>query len=132
MASPAIQIGDSVIKIKDFWSLVKDASKDIAYTIEEMEVLGLVLSDIEESIKSTNPDEQTPVDSSRAARCMELCKTAADRLEKAVRDLDIEIMKGKIRGKQKTALGKGTIDRLRERLRNAQTLMALSEITYDG
>jgi len=130
IASLAIQIGDSIIKLKDFCSLVKDAPEEIEYLIEELEVLGLVISDIEASITSNQDESTLALDATTVSRCLGLCKRGADALEKAVQELGAELEKGRKRGSFKTALRKGTTDRLREKLRNAQSLMVLSQQTY--
>lgn len=131
VASLAIQIGDSIIKLKDFWGVVKDAPEEIVYLIEELELLKLALSNIEATLGSGEEDSVAPpIDSSTAFRCLDFCKRGADALEKAVTDLGVELEKGRRRGGFKTALRKGATDRLRERLRSAQSLMMLSQQTY--
>jgi hypothetical protein len=130
IASITIQITDSIKKLKDFWDMVKDAPEEIAYMIEEMEVLGLVMSDVERAIKSNTPSAECTVDAIASARCLGLCKRGAEGLEKIVSDLAQELEKGGKRAGFKSALKKNTIDRLRERLRNVQSLMVLSQQTY--
>lgn len=46
IASLAIQVGDSILKVRGFWDRVKEAPEDIRYILEEIETLSLVLSDL--------------------------------------------------------------------------------------
>lgn len=130
ITSLAIQISSSILQLKSFCDLIKDAPEEIRYLIEEMEVLGLIVSDIEATISSNQQVSIPVLDSGAAARCLGLCKRGVDALEAAVRDLAAELEKGKKRGGLKRALRKDTTDKLRERLKNAQTLLVLSQQTY--
>jgi hypothetical protein len=129
IASIAIQTADSVLKLKTFWDSVKEASEDVAYLIEEIEVLGLVLAGIADG-NTQNGESPVEIESTAAARCLELCKRGADTLRKLVEDLASEIGRRKKWGGVKTTLKRNTVERLRERLRSAQTMMLLAEQTY--
>ena len=46
IASLALQVGDSILKLKKVWDSIKEAQDEIRYLIDEIEILHLVLSDI--------------------------------------------------------------------------------------
>jgi len=125
-ASISLQIAESIIKLKNFWSLVKEAPDDIAFIIEELELFRDVASDIETDLNSGDT-VALAMDTRTDKKCLDFCKKAADVLHTICKELAKELEKGKMRGGFKTALRKETIDRLRERLRNAQSLLLLSQ-----
>jgi hypothetical protein len=49
VVSLAIQIADSIKRLKDFCDLVKEAPDEVCLALDEVEVLSLVLQDIEHS-----------------------------------------------------------------------------------
>ncbi|TVY91039.1 hypothetical protein LAWI1_G003473 [Lachnellula willkommii] len=127
VASIAIQVGDSIIKLKDFWNHVKEAPEEIKWLIEEIETLSFVLSGVESSKARDDPPHLEPA---FASRCLELCRKGAGILEAVVKEADEEIRKRKRVGGVKAVLKKGMIERLKERLRSAQLMLMLSNQAY--
>jgi hypothetical protein len=127
VASLAIQIGDSVMKLKDFWNAVKEAPEEVEYLIEEIETLSLVLSDIG---GNGNQDNLSQIDSAASKKCQDLCRRGAEVLSTVVRDAEQEIAKKKRFGSVKLVLKKGIQDKLRDRLRTVQIMLILSNQTY--
>ncbi|TVY41704.1 hypothetical protein LOCC1_G005526 [Lachnellula occidentalis] len=127
IVSIAIQVGDSIIKLKDFWNHVKEAPEEIKWLMEEIETLGLVLSGVESSKAHDDPPHLEPA---FASRCLELCRTGAGILEAVVKEAGEEIRKRRRVGGMKAVLKKGTIERLKERLRSAQLMLMLSNQAY--
>jgi hypothetical protein len=127
MVSLAIQVAESVKKVKGFLDSVKEAPEEIRYILRQIEALGLVLSNCD-----TEEDERLVSEAVSAS--IETSKTflirAGEALEMAVKDLEIEIRKGKKMGSFKAVLKQGIIDRLRQRLRDAQDLLVLSNQYY--
>jgi len=127
VASIAIQVGDSIIKLKDFWNHVKEAPEEIKWLMEEIQNLGLVLSGVESSKAHNDPLHLEPA---FANRCLELCRKGASILEAVVKEADEEIRKRRKVGGVKAVLKKGTIERLKERLRSSQLMLMLSNQAY--
>ncbi|TVY32214.1 hypothetical protein LSUB1_G008307 [Lachnellula subtilissima] len=127
IASIAIQVGDSIIKLKDFWNHVKEAPEEIKWLMEEIETLGFVLSGVESSKAHSDPLHLEPA---FANRCLESCRKGASILEAVVKEADEEIRKRRKVGGVKAVLKKGTIERLKERLRSAQLMLMLSNQAY--
>jgi hypothetical protein len=127
IASIAIQVSDSVFKLKEFWDTVKSAPEDIKNLIDEIQTLSLILSDVG---NSTTPDELTLVGQESAKKCLDLCQKGSHILEGVLREIDGNLGKGKRTGGFKAAMKKGTIDKLRDRLRSAQFMLMLSSQTY--
>ena len=90
IATLAAQIASSVIKLKGYWSELKEAPEDIRLLIEEVEDVQLVLADIEED-RRCNPISQTASGSISASRCLERCKKGADLLKNLADELGAEI-----------------------------------------
>lgn len=127
MVSLAIQVAASVKKVKGFLDSVKEAPEEIRYVLTQIEALGLVLS-------NCDTEEDEGLVSEAVSASTETSKTflirAAEELEMVVKDLEIEIRKGKKMGCFKAVLKQSIIDRLRQRLRDAQDLLVLSNQYY--
>jgi len=132
IASLAIQIGNGVLKLKSIWDEVKEAPEEIKYLIDEIETLSLVLSEIADSDDNEGSDMTPIISDCAAAKCIEMCRKGADILSGVVKELDVEMTKRKRVGGFKTVLKKGTISRLRERLKSAQIMLMISHQTYLG
>jgi hypothetical protein len=127
MASLAIQVAESVKKVKGFLDSVKAAPEEIRYIRRQIEALDLVLSNCD------NEEDERLV-SEAVSASTETSKTflirAAEELEMVVKDLEIEIRKGKKMGYFKAVLKQSIIDKLRQRLRDAERLLVLSNQYY--
>lgn len=127
IVSLAIQVSDSVMKLKSFLDNVKDAPDEINYTIRQIEALDSVLS-------SADVHEYDDDSSEAVAVAMRTSKVflvqAARALETSVKDLDLAIGKRKKVGSFKAALKQSVIDKLKQRLRDAQDLLVLSNQYY--
>jgi hypothetical protein len=127
VASLAIQIGDSVMKLKDFWNAVKEAPEEVNYLIEEIETLSLVLSEIG---ANGDNDDTAQIGSASSKKCLDLCRRGAEVLSTVVKEAEQEIAKKKRIGSVKMALKKGLVDSLRDRLKTVQFMLMLSNQTY--
>ncbi|KAE8452633.1 hypothetical protein EG329_013892 [Mollisiaceae sp. DMI_Dod_QoI] len=107
IASLGIQIGSGIIKLKQLWDDVKDAPEEIQYLLDEIETLSQVLSAVDDN-------EGLP---QSAAKSLELCSKGATLLKSILDDLQASVGKRKRLGGLKSVLKKGTVDRLRERLK---------------
>lgn len=127
IASLAIQIADSLLKLKNFLDNVKEAPEEIKHLLSQLEALRMVLA------ASDTTDDQENVSAAVATSvksCERLLIQAAAELETTVKELDVIIGKKKRMGGFKTVLKQGTIDRIRLRLRDAQSLLVLSNQYY--
>lgn len=128
IASLGLQIGESILKLKDFWGRVKDAPEDVRYLLDEMETLKLLLSDL--SILESEIVVAPSAPSSSLSSCFVFCQRGADLLQTLLQDLNKQIVERKIMGGVKAVLKKGTIDKLRDRLRSAQGMLMISYQNY--
>ena len=126
LATIVFQVGDGLLRFKRFWDDVKSAPEDISYLLEEIETQYLVISDI------SNRPNGMGMASISATNCFHLYQRTASTLEKVVNELEETIRERKILGGIKTTLKKGTVNGLRERLRNVQSLLMLSNQVYLG
>lgn len=127
IASLAIQIGDNVIKLRDFLNAVKEAPEEVKYLIEEIETLSLVLSEIG---TDRNEDATGQIESVASKKCLDLCRRGAEVLSTVVREAEQEVSKRRRVGSVKMVLKKGVLDKLRDRLRTVQFMLMLSNQTY--
>ncbi|THV53952.1 hypothetical protein BGAL_0038g00300 [Botrytis galanthina] len=125
VASLGLQLMDGVRKLKQFWDEVKEAPEDIQYALEELDALSLVLSDIH-----TSNSNLPSIASATVTKCLELCRRGTDILNTTVKDLNGAISKRRKIGSAKVVLKKDTLDKFRNRLRDAQYMLMLSRLTY--
>lgn len=121
IASLALQVGDCVMRLKGFCEAVKDAPEEIKHLIEEIETINLVLSDFEDS---ESPEHEA------TSKCFRFCKKALGILDGVVKKVEAEIKKRKRVGSIKAVLKKVEVEKLRERLMTAQSMLMLSNNMY--
>jgi hypothetical protein len=127
IVSLAIQVANSVKKLKDFLNSVKEAPDEIKYTIRQIEALDLVLSD-----RGADEDDQNISEAASIAMgtCKMFLNQAAGNLQIIVKELDLAISQRKRMGSFKAVLKQSTLDKLKQRLRDAQDLLVLSNQYY--
>ncbi|KAH8776208.1 hypothetical protein BGZ57DRAFT_854509 [Hyaloscypha finlandica] len=123
MASLALQVGDCVMRLKSFWDAVKDAPEEIKHLIDEIETLSLVLSGFETN-ESSEPEPM--IGHEATSRYFQFCKKAVGILEAVAKQVEAEIKKRRRAGSMKAVLKKSEIEKLRERLMTAQSMLMLS------
>ena len=133
IATLAAQIASSAIRLKGYWSELKEASKDIRLSIEEIEDIQLVLSDIEED-QRCNPISRTASGSRSASRCLERCKVGADLLKNLADDLGAEITSSsktkKAWASAKVILKRDKFEKYKLQLERAVRVLTLSYQSY--
>ena len=112
IASFAIQLTDQIIKFKRFWDCVKEAPEDVAFMIEEIETLAMVLTDVGVQSKA---DQLPAIDKVSADRCLRFCQVAVEQLSTAVNHLDKRISKHKWLGATKAALKKDVLSQTHDK-----------------
>lgn len=127
IASLAIQVADSVMKLKNFIDSVREAPEEIKYIIRQIEALTLVLSGCDTEDDEAEVSEAV---SNSTKTCQILLCQAAGGLEVVVKELEVAIGKNKVMGSFKAVLKQSMVDKLRQRLRDAQDLLVLSNQYY--
>ncbi|KAH6671746.1 hypothetical protein B0J14DRAFT_483677 [Halenospora varia] len=81
----AAQIASSIMKLKGYIDAVKDAPEGIRTLVDQIEVIQLLLSDIEES----QPYDvgTAAISSIRSSQCLNLCRSGLKRLCSVADDL---------------------------------------------
>jgi hypothetical protein len=115
------------MKPKDFWDAVKEAPEEVKYLTEEIETLGLVLSEID---ANANEDDMVQIGCAASRKCLDLCRRGAAVLSTFVGQAEQEIAKKRRIGSVKMVLKKGLIDTLKDRLKTVQLMLMLSHQTY--
>jgi hypothetical protein len=128
VASLAIQVADSILKLKEFLDNVKEAPEEIKYLIEEIDTLSTLLSELDADI----PNEESELDSSSMRKCWAHCSRGLGILEAIVRELDMDIGKRRRIGSFKAVLKKGSIKRLKDRLKSAQIMLLMAHQIYSA
>jgi hypothetical protein len=125
IASLALEVGDCIVRLKGFWDAVKDAPGEIKHLIEEIETLSIVLSDFE-----TSQQPELNLGHEPTSRCLQFCKKAVGILDSVVKDVEANIRRRKRVGSVKAVLKRDVIEKLRERLMTAQSMLMLSNNMY--
>jgi len=121
ITSLGIQIGENLMKIKDFWDDFKDVPGEIDYMLEEIQILTLLFSDVETTMRA-KPDT--------FSRCLELCNRGLLTLQTLVGELDLKVKKSRRIGGVRAVLQQNKVQKLKARLQSAQFMLMFSHQTY--
>ena len=128
IGSLAIQLLDSVQRIRRFWKSVDEAPKDIGDLIEELHVLGSVFSDL-----TSQPGSVQALPPSSFQMCLQHCSRVLEELKPIVLELQSDLL-GSKRRKQwaaiKTAFKKGDLHDLTRRLERSKSTLCLALDVY--
>jgi hypothetical protein len=127
VASLGIQIGQSIIKLKEFVDKVKEAPETIRYLIAELEILDSILLELK------NSDEEAKklgVESFALRRCQDLCSQGSRGLEALLKEVQREIRKRPTIGSLKAVLKMGSVEKLRNKVRDAQFMLLFARMNF--
>jgi hypothetical protein len=128
VVSIAIQVAESIEKLKSFYSLIQSAPEDILFAIEELETLSMVFEEVDRSMQQQlflDPRVKVTV-----LRSLRLCRSSGDGLKSLVNGLHAEVMKRKRRGSFKVALKAEKIKDFVKKLENTKGMMILANQIY--
>ncbi|MCJ1475934.1 hypothetical protein MMC13_004598 [Lambiella insularis] len=133
IAALAVQIAQSVAKLKSYWDEVKEAPEEIRNLVEEIEDLQSLFLDIEQD-QRRNPISSMIYDPTTLSRCLENCRRGANRLKELTDDLGMEVDATKKLTRRWTGaklfLKKDKIEKYKARLESAIRLLSLSYQCY--
>lgn len=127
IASFAIQLADSVSKLKKFCEDIKDAPEDLRRTMFQLGIVTLQLKEIADE-EQANP--QIFASNASLQQCVALCQQGSDSIGEIGRELEAEMAKRKIFGKLKVVLKKDTLSKLALRLESAKANLMMSYMIY--
>ena len=127
------QVAQSIVRLKDYWSQLKDAPGEISSLLRDLEFLNLLLSDFEqEHIQSRLPD--IVFDNEIFRQSLTICKEGAQELSELVDLLNHRSSTTIKFGKQRCAFNvvrnRDQIKRYKSRLKRAISLLSLSHQSY--
>jgi hypothetical protein len=113
VASFSIQLADSILKLKEFVDKVKEAPETIRYLIVELEMLNSVL-----------------IESLALKRSHDLCSQGSSMLNTVLKEIQRKIESRSRIASLKAVLQMGYIERLRGRVRDAQSILLLARLSF--
>lgn len=129
VAQLAGQIASSVLKLKSYLDQIKEAPEDIRNLIEEIEVVLLLLTEVEQDQAQQPTLVRRPVP---ALRCLDNCKKAVESLRSGVDELGADIEGAKFPKKNnrwasvKMVWKRERIEKYRSNLATALSLLNLA------
>lgn len=127
------QIASSVMKLKSYMDLVKDAPEDIRILIDEIEDLQLLISDIEDD-RARYPYPDLLVKSGSALRCLAHCRRGVERLRHVVDRMAVDFSSITPLKRKLVAASviwkRDTIEKYKAELASALRLLTLSHQIY--
>ena len=127
----AVQIVGCVQKILDLWSTVKDAPENIRSLLEEIELLGNILSEID---SEKTWQTQTPSPRPAVVKTIEYCQEAADCISHVTKVLSEGLSSTSGRRRYwiaiKTVMKEKNLMRCLSRLERAKSLLNLAFQCY--
>jgi hypothetical protein len=127
LASLAVQLVDSAIKLRCLWTDVKDAPEEVINLVHEIEVLGRLLGTIK-AVHASVPGNA--MFDAIFDQCCTLCEQGARNLESVARDLETLIKQKRTMGALRVVLKKDVVAEHRSRLERAKTSLLLAQQTY--
>lgn len=132
-ATVVIQVGNCIAMLKNCWNQSRDAPKDLRKTIQEIELFGLILSDIEEDL--SHQSVSSALNNSKHGQiCFALCKEAAEDLDIVCNDLMGNLgASSRLRRSykaMKVVMHINNVEKHRSRLQNVIRLLILSQQCY--
>ena len=122
----AIQIVSNVKQILEFWSTVKGAPEDVQTLLEELDLLGNLLSEIDEAER----DEQSPATQQITSRILRYCQIALKNIDGVLKDPagGLTSSRGSIRqwSAIKMAMKEKRLEKSMARLERAKSLLNLA------
>jgi len=133
IATLAVQIANSLAKLKSYWNDIIEAPEDITLLIEELDGLYHSLADIDKH-QHRNPISSTVSKVTSISRCLELCRQAASQLEeltdKLSADINTQHRLKKRWASAKVVFKKDKIKKYKSRLKSAIRLLSISYQCY--
>ncbi|KAI1329416.1 hypothetical protein F5Y16DRAFT_365952 [Xylariaceae sp. FL0255] len=133
VAQIAAQVGSSIIKLKKLWDELQEVPSTIADLLEEINCLGALLSQAEQSF---NQVDLPPMlwDNSATNASTAYCRKALDALTNLIDDLSLQLSRGGKRRVKVTSvkilLKKDQIKTLERKLQRAVQLLSFAQQSY--
>ncbi|KAJ5963482.1 uncharacterized protein N7479_003358 [Penicillium vulpinum] len=129
-ATVIIQVEKSISELKDCWDQLQDAPEGLRKLIQQVELFGLILADIEEDLQQVSFSTALNV-KKNAQQSLEFFKAASRDLEALCKDLNRDGPPSNRMHKSRKALrfvmSKGKIEKHTTHLENDVHLLALSQ-----
>lgn len=129
----AVNVANSVVKLKKCWDSIQDAPEDIQFLIERVDLLSQILRDVEEDLMQNSMSSKL-LDDSTASKCLRTCKAAANRLtqltEKMATSIDTSRQLKRKWVSAKVVLEKDKILKFEKELQFCISVLQLSHETY--
>jgi hypothetical protein len=127
LASFALQLLESAVKLRRLWTDIKDAPEEVIDLLSEIEVLARILGTIK--------DVHVPMPGNTTFdavfnQCYTLCEQGARNLERLAKDLEKLITQKRSMGAFRVVLKKDVVADHRSRLERAKTSLLLAQQTY--
>lgn len=127
IVSLAIQLADSIKKLKDFCEDVRNVPDDIKYITHQLDILNLQLGDVAKE-QQTNPVDFNSDEGLK--QCLAACQQGTAQLVTIVKELEDKIAKKGRMGAIRAVLRREKIAILGRRLDSAKTSLMFSYMMY--
>lgn len=131
-ATVLVQIGKTIITLKECYHDLRDAPDDLRKLVQQIEIFGKILANVEEDL-SRNPNPGLE-NSEAALQSLAYCKEAANELDVVCNDIVRDIKSpSRLRRSFKSVkivMQKGKIEKHMDHLRNVIQLLMWSEQCY--
>ena len=132
VGSLAIQIIGSVQQMLDLWSTIKGAPEKLRYLLEELKIVGKILSELD---RDSNEQMLTTQNASVMADAVQYCREAMAGVDQALQDLTVGMtsIKGRTRhwAAIKAAMKGKALEESIARLERAKSSLNLARHCYD-
>jgi hypothetical protein len=127
----ADRIIHSIRRLNEFWQSVRDAPRDLKNIVEELEMLGETLLELQNGLGRDRKGIE--LQGTAAAKCLRYCNKIAIELENTILELQ-QGLDSKRAGRHwaaiKAAFRKGAVQDLQQRLERAKSMLVLAINCY--
>lgn len=121
----AIQLAETSYKLKKLWTGIRDAPADLLHLVEEVTLLGELLSEIEE------PTQHATLRDQRSwQRCHDLLTASTDSLRLMTADLEAKLRDRRFIGSIRIYVKKDELMKAKSRLESVKSTMILAQQAY--
>jgi Fungal N-terminal domain of STAND proteins len=128
------QLADGIVRsirnIRDFWQSVRDAPKDLNDALEELEILGATLMELQNDLRNHGG---RGLSGTAASECLQYCRKAAGDLEAIVMGLKqgLDLKSGRRHWAAiKASFQKRALQDFQQRLDRAKSMLTLAISSY--
>ncbi len=126
VAQGAQALSQAVLSLSRLWAEVRDVPETIRYLVEDLELSGQVVADIERQLLSSSPESLSTSQRRVIERCRQAHKGLSDLVDDLAADIASSRKRKKLLARVKVLLKKDALEKYEKRLQRAWSLLSFA------